>query len=948
MSRENAQSLSAEATPPLRTTGASHARHEGDVSGVSNYGNQYLSDSAQIRNTTYNISASPHNPRAMTYKQAKRLIETETTWAVLQDLLSIVDQDQNKSEIPYHDWNEPKFYWITKNIDFKRWEVEPDVQTLWITAPHSHWTTQICSHIVDRVKQKASDAQTNGTVLYFFGRTATEARRATALTHTILHPVCCSSASKADSIALAFLNALLDGQFHQHAQAENAKPQALILMEDDSLETTILKILDAPDKELVEALLHAIKEAVIQELWIIADGLHGDIAYWLAKYSMEVAPVMKALVTSQQSPKSEEIFGRMLSIEYDRERLECLHALQYEDTRYENISEQHHGSLEWLWVHPQYVKWSQSATSSLLYVEGKPGSGKSTLVKYFEKNLTAREPKSISSTVARYFYSFRGTIKESTHQNMLRSILHSLLEQDESTFFHFQQHFRNLKKRSDWPYDSLKTILSSFADYPSTKPVYLILDAMDESSEDDRRSIVQLICNLCSEKNPCYIKVFLASRPLRHCIRGSHHTIIMQEQNKNDIARFADDFLSDLQLSGEVLREATDYITDNAQGVFVWVALVKAELVTCVETGAAPQEIMRRLKGLPQELEDFYTFMRAKLERGQPRDILDGIALFQFVLFALRPPTVEEVCDILALPSDGHKLSQEEFQLNRRDPTRTDEITRRIAHCGGNFLEIKADGVVQFMHQTAREFFFQTNADASTLKFEVDPRLAHRLIATQCLQYLILCFTNNAMVAPNVNSLSLTNCQLGCGRNKGLLRLVTALIQQLLANQHSYLLGRWMANRLGQTNSALHFLKDVLLSRARGMHLKQAIVVHMHRKTAVQIHCKSVESAAELRLSHVLEVLLLTYTDENGHTYDIPPSILFICVRNGLKNAIQLLLERNVHIDATDDLGQTALHHAAKDADETIIRLLLRKGASKEIKDNDGNYPVNLTLEKFP
>jgi hypothetical protein len=210
---------------------------------------------------------------------------------------------------------------------------------------------------------------------------------------------------------------------------------------------------------------------------------------------------------------------------------------------------------------------------------------------------------------------------------------------------------------------------------------------MDESMEDDRRSIIELICKLCSDENHSNIKIFLASRPvaeLKHRIRERHHVIIMQDQNMGDISRFADDFLnSDLRLSGNILQDATDYITKNAQGVFIWVSLVKYELLTHVERGLPDAGILKCLKGLPKKLEDFYNFMFDRLERGHPQDIQDGIKLFRFVLVALRPLTVLEIREALAVP-DENKTSYEDFQQNK-----TRAIVRRIEHCGGNFLEIK-------------------------------------------------------------------------------------------------------------------------------------------------------------------------------------------------------------------------------------------------------------------
>jgi hypothetical protein len=291
--------------------------------------------------------------------------------------------------------------------------------------------------------------------------------------------------------------------------------------------------------------------------------------------------------------------------------------------------------------------------------------------------------------VAHYFYTFRGTELERTHVNMLRSLLYGILEQDESTFFHFQQEFRNFQHRnlSEWPYDSLKKVLSSFANHPSTKPIYLIIDAMDESEEGDRRGIIQLLCELCSEKSHCNIKAFLASRPLaelKHRIEERHLIIRMQDENKDDISRFADDFLNmDLKLTGKILSEARNFIVQNAQGVFVWVGLVKSELLYYAETGFTEAEILHALRDLPPELGGFYKLMFDRLQKRQSRDIQTGIKLFRFVLFALRPLTVEELRHVLAMPDD-HNPSDEKFQQNliRR-------IEGRIEHCGGGFLEIK-------------------------------------------------------------------------------------------------------------------------------------------------------------------------------------------------------------------------------------------------------------------
>jgi hypothetical protein len=278
---------------------------------------------------------------------------------------------------------------------------------------------------------------------------------------------------------------------------------------------------------------------------------------------------------------------------------------------------------------------------------------------------------------------------------MLRSVLHSTLKQDETFFSHFQPEFRKFRasKHSAWPYKSLQHILSSLANHPSRKQLYLILDAVDESEENDRREIIKLLCRLCAESQSCIVKVFLASRPipqLKNHGKESHHVIRLQDENVKDIFDYTSSFLgpdSELDLPHHILRQATNYIIDNAQGVFIWVYLVKQKLLKYVESGCTKRQIFDFLRSLPTGLEEFYTEILRELEKREEHDIHDGLRMFLFVLFTNRPLRLSELRHALAISGDPNaefSTSDESFQ---------DElihgIEKRIYHCGGNLLEIE-------------------------------------------------------------------------------------------------------------------------------------------------------------------------------------------------------------------------------------------------------------------
>jgi hypothetical protein len=158
----------------------------------------------------------------------------------------------------------------------------------------------------------------------------------------------------------------------------------------------------------------------------------------------------------------------------------------------------------------------------------------------------------------------------------------------------------------------------------------------------------------------------------------------LQDQTKSDIFHFADSFLKELEFTG-FLEMARDYIVERAQGVFVWVQLVKKELRAYDEEGLCTErDVFEFLKSLPTELEEFYERMLNNMGQ-RLADLRDGLKMLRFVLFACRPLTVSELLHTLPIPD----ISVTEFTASDKVIQNNVPPQRRIIHCGGNFLEIK-------------------------------------------------------------------------------------------------------------------------------------------------------------------------------------------------------------------------------------------------------------------
>ena len=382
---------------------------------------------------------------------------------------------------------------------------------------------------------------------------------------------------------------------------------------------------------------------------------------------------------------------------------ECLASLRFYNTRYDKISREHEGSFKWIWAHDEYRNWSTPDASRLLHIEGKPGSGKSTIARYFGDHFLEREEALKSAIVAKFFYSDREGEPQRSHYNMLRSILYDILDQDEAFFYHhFQTEYRLQRRRGlrvNWEYVKLESVLKSLQDHSPARRLYLIIDAVDESEEKDRRDVLNLLFELCSKTKYCIVKVFVASRPLGQFEPHKVHNLIrLQDETKSDISSFAHSLLDRLNLT-HVLAQATEYIVENAEGVFLWVKLVGEELLTCKEQGFSEEDIIEFLKRLPKELEVFYTLMFERMNTNKLglrnpwntqdlrnlRDLQDGVKLFRFVLFARRPLTVDELRHALVISSNlGTKFTPDDSLQEYSLPSK-----QRIIYGGGNFLEIK-------------------------------------------------------------------------------------------------------------------------------------------------------------------------------------------------------------------------------------------------------------------
>ena len=206
----------------------------------------------------------------------------------------------------------------------------------------------------------------------------------------------------------------------------------------------------------------------------------------------------------------------------------CLKSLSFAtiDARRQDIATAHQDTCEWIFETSQFRQWRKRSDlpshNGVLWIKGKPGAGKSTLMKHIWQNGSQYFRDHV--TVA-YFFNARGETLEKTPLGMLRSITHQLLEYD-LLYERFLPRFRDKEKkheRWEWREAELKDFLLLQAKTPQLQPLLIHIDALDECREADVREVVSFL----EKMSKCALE---ANVTLSICLSSRHYPTISMKK----------------------------------------------------------------------------------------------------------------------------------------------------------------------------------------------------------------------------------------------------------------------------------------------------------------------------------------------------------------------------------------------------------------------------------
>lgn len=317
-----------------------------------------------------------------------------------------------------------------------------------------------------------------------------------------------------------------------------------------------------------------------------------------------------------------------------------------------------------------FCQWLEASDQQLYWITGKPGSGKSTLMKFisqpsaidpdneledscnearclsFLKNWAGNDPLIVAS----YYFWAIGSPMQRSKEGMLRTLLHGLLSQatPEAIATIMPKSWEALYLFGEDPLrcteESLQKLLSRTFRYlcPTTR-ICLFIDGLDEFEGEHENLILYLRDSL--KAHP--IKICVSSRQWQMFEDAFHNTpqLRLQDLTLSDMMEYV---RSELYVGAAFaqLRERDPIFSDElnkdvalrSNGVFLWLTLVVKSLRKGITAGDRISDLKARLDELPQDLEALFERILGDLD---PEYLGQAIQYFQLM----------EACREIELPN---------------------------------------------------------------------------------------------------------------------------------------------------------------------------------------------------------------------------------------------------------------------------------------------------------
>ncbi|KIW63942.1 hypothetical protein PV04_08904 [Phialophora macrospora] len=359
-------------------------------------------------------------------------------------------------------------------------------------------------------------------------------------------------------------------------------------------------------------------------------------------FRKSISDLRRDLVNAQQ-PEQDDLIATFLRsqrahltpIEQALDRIEDREGViekAHEDTFQWVLQRNSHRDVSW----HNFSEWlsDREARHNIYWVTGKPGSGKSTLMKFLADSTTTSELLSGWASpdylyMTKCFFWSPGMPLQKSMEGLLRTLLFQLFS-DRKT------NHTVIQSASPWRWyaivsgnttqdpwstgELLKAFASAVRQLAHHSKLFLFVDGLDEFGHDnhERQELVDLFLSLQEQKN---VKMCLSSRPwdiFEDAFDGLP-SLRLEDLTREDIVKFVHTNCDNSKafrdrpsreknlLKGEIVKKS--------DGLFLWVRLVVRRLQVEIQDGHRSPATL--LDEIPKGLDEYFEYMLQKINPGK-------------------------------------------------------------------------------------------------------------------------------------------------------------------------------------------------------------------------------------------------------------------------------------------------------------------------------------------
>ncbi|KAL7815611.1 hypothetical protein V8C26DRAFT_435773 [Trichoderma gracile] len=399
-----------------------------------------------------------------------------------------------------------------------------------------------------------------------------------------------------------------------------------------------------------------------------------------------------------------------------------------------------------------FPKWLQDDVHKVYWITGKPGCGKSTIMKLILQHDTwlvalSQTPGSLRPLLVKYYAWHPGSTLQKTLDGLKRTVIYQALHEWPQlapsvtprrwAFCQVLRSTSGLPAWTSWEIEeSMEALLSLCGE---TIKLVLFIDGLDEFDTPPTEIInyIEHITKRCGSG----LKLCAASRPWSEFqdefSRGP--MLQMDLHTQQDMRNFIDKnfannhgFSEQQQLYPQAATQLLDDVLERANGVFLWLSIVTHLLLDLLSEGYSIPRAREILESLPPDISSLYDTIWESI---RSKHLPDASFMMQvlraadgplpwFTMWLIETSRSDDVSK--CAPVDINKIPTHlEWKI-----VAMKTLQRKLATWTKCILEVRGesyDGYVDFTHRTARDWALQPDRwqlICSLSSDDFDPHLA--------------------------------------------------------------------------------------------------------------------------------------------------------------------------------------------------------------------------------